>query len=177
MARFSKARTRSGSDEKHKKTFADVAGCDAFAALSDNDENNILACLLALRTEAKKVIALTSRAEYMDILPSIEQTGCWFNATQIAANTALRLINSGTIRVDPVLHAINARLIDMKLTFRSKYADKAVRDCNLPPNFLIAMILRGNEVIAPNGDTILRVGDQLVSIANMEDIEAMRNNL
>ena len=28
VARFSKARTRSGSDEKNKKTFADVAGCD-----------------------------------------------------------------------------------------------------------------------------------------------------
>ena len=33
---------------------ADAAGCDAFAALSDRDENNILACLLASRLGAKR---------------------------------------------------------------------------------------------------------------------------
>ncbi len=156
---------------------ADVADCDAFAALSDGDENNILACLLASRLKAKKVIALTSKAEYMDILPSIEQTGCWFNITQIAANTALRLVAGGTLRVDPVLHAINARLADLTLTRRSKYAGKAIRDCKFPPNFVIAMILRGEEVITPTGVTVLQEDDKLVSIAPAQDIAVMRRNM
>ena len=156
---------------------ADVADCDAFAALSEGDENNILSCLLASRLKAKKVIALTSKAEYMDILPSIEQAGCWFNITQIAANTALRLVAGGTLRVDPVLHAINARLDDLTLTRRSKYAGKPIQACKFPPNFVIAMILRGEEVITPTGVTVLQEGDKLVSIAPAQDIAAMRRNM
>lgn len=156
---------------------ADVDGCDVFAALSSRDENNILACLLASRLGAKKVIALTSTAEYMDILPSLEQAGCWFNTTQIAANSAFRLMSSGTIRVDPELRALNARMVELVLTPKSRYAGRKIMECDLPRSFLIALLLRGEEVIAPTGQTVSQPGDQWIAIASPEDIRKIRSNL
>lgn len=156
---------------------ADITECDAFAALSDRDENNILSCLLASRLGAKKVIALTSTAEYMDILPSIEQAGCWFNTTQISANCAFRLMSGGTIRVDPELRALNARITELALSGKSRFVGKQVIDAGLPQNFLIALIIRGDEVLAPTGQTVLQEGDQLIAVANAEDIQKIKQYL
>ena len=158
-------------------TEADITECDAFAALSDRDENNILSCLLASRLGAKKVIALTSTAEYMDILPSIEQAGCWFNTTQISANCAFRLMSGGTIRVDPELRALNARITELALSGKSRFVGKQVIDAGLPQNFLIALIIRGDEVLAPTGQTVLQEGDQLIAVANAEDIQKIKQYL
>lgn len=156
---------------------ADVELCDAFAALSARDENNILACLLADRLGAKKIIALTRTAEYMDILPSIEQAGCWFNTTQISANCAFRLMSSGTIRVDPELRALNARLEELTLTAKSGYAGMKIMDCKLPKNFLVALLLRGDQVITPTGGTVLQAGDQWIAISTPEASQKVRKYL
>ena len=149
---------------------ADVEGCDAFAALSERDENNVLACLLASRLGAKKVIALTGKAEYMDILPDIERAGCWFNMTQIAANTVFRMMSNDTVRVDPQLQALNAKLVELPLSQNSKYIGIPLRECKLPDNFLIAIIQRGDDVIAPTGATVLQAGDVIIAIASTKAI-------
>lgn len=156
---------------------ADVAGCDAFAALSDKDENNVLSCLLASRLGARKVIALTGKAEYMDILPDIQRAGCWFNITQIAANTVFRLMSKDTVRVDPQLRALNAKLVELTLSAKSKYIGVPLQECDLPDNFLIAIVQRGQEVIAPTGQTVLHPGDVIIAIANTKAILKMKRHL
>ncbi|MGN0866966.1 MAG: Trk system potassium transporter TrkA [Oligosphaeraceae bacterium] len=156
---------------------ADVDSCDVFAALSSRDENNILACLLASRLGAKKVIALTSTAEYMDILPSLEQAGCWFNTTQIAANGALRLLSNQTIRVDPELRALNARIVELILTEKSSYVGKRIMDCGLPQGFLIALTLRGDQVITPTGDTVNQAGDQWIVFTGSAELQQVRRHI
>lgn len=143
-----------------------VGDCDAFIALSSREGNNILACLKAARNGAKKVIAVTNSAEYMDFMPAMEQSGCWFNITQIAANAAFRLMAHGMILVDPELRAIDARLVEVELGEKSKLVGKSLQDCHLPEKFLIALILRGDEVIAPTGQTVLASGDHLVTFAS-----------
>ncbi len=146
---------------------AGVAGCDAFVALSEREGNNILACLKAVRGGAKKVIAMTNTAEYMDIMPAMTQAGCWINITQIAANAAFRLMAQGMIRVDPELRAIDARLIEVELGAKSKLVHRPLCEVKTPEHFLIALVLRGDEVIAPTGQTVLEPGDHLVMIANV----------
>ena len=42
------------------------------------------------------------------------------------------------------------------------WRDKAVRDLPLPPDLLLVVIQRGEDVIVPRGDTVLRTGDRIV---------------
>lgn len=156
---------------------ADVAGCDAFIAMTEKDENNILACLLASRLGAKKIVALTVKPEYIGILPSIGRTGCWFNSTQIAANSIFRLMAGETVRVDSELQKLNAKLTEIRLTSKSKYVGKSLLNCNFPKGLLLALVLRGDEVLAPNGETVLLAGDILVVIADTAVIRKLKNNL
>ena len=50
-------------------------------------------------------------------------------------------------------------------------------ECDLPRSFLIALLLRGEEVIAPTGQTVSQPGDQWIAIASPEDIRKIRSNL
>ena len=156
---------------------ADVSGCDAFIAMTDKDENNILACLLASRNGSKKIIALTGKPEYIGILPSIEKTGCWFNATQIAANAIFRMMKGETVRVDSELQKLNAKLTELHLTSKSHYAGKTVIDCEFPAGLLLALIIREDYVIAPTGETILHPNDTLVVIADTAVIRKVKSRL
>jgi len=159
-------------------TEAGVAGCDVFVALSEQDENNILSCLLASRLGAQKLIALTSKPEYIDILPSLEQIGCWFNSTQIAANTVFRLMAGETVRVDAELGSMDARLEEILVTKdKFRLANKRLAECQLPPSLIISLVLRGDDVIPPTGDTVLQKGDVLVTIAGTEAINKLRKLL
>lgn len=159
-------------------TEAGVPGCDVFVALDERDENNILSCLLASRMGAEKVIALTSKPEYIDILPSLEQIGCWFNSTQIAANSVFRMMSGETVRLDAELGSVDARLAEITIVKdKFKLAHKRLADCELPPSLIIALIMRGGEVIPPTGDTVLEKGDTLVTIANPDAIRKLRKLL
>jgi trk system potassium uptake protein TrkA len=153
---------------------ADVSGCDAFVAMTEKDENNILACLLASRIGSKKTIALTGKPEYIGILPALEQRGCWFNSTQIAANAIFRLMAGETVRVDSELQKLNARLVELHLTSRSNYVGKSIIECEFPAGLLLALILREDYVIAPTGSTILHPNDTLVVIADTAVIRKVK---
>ena len=45
------------------------------------------------------------------------------------------------------------------------WAGKKLRDCVLPREFLVVLVLRGEEVIVPGGDTAVQAGDLLVTAA------------
>ena len=156
---------------------ADVSGCDAFVAMTEKDENNILACLLASRIGSKKIIALTGKPEYIGILPALEKKGCWFNSTQIAANAISRLMAGETVRVDSELQKLNARLVELHLTSKSNYVGKSVIDCAFPAGLLLALIIREDYVIAPTGSTILHPNDTLVAIADTAVIRKVKADL
>ena len=58
---------------------AGVGACDAFISTSDDDEENILTCILAKKKGAHKVITITNKAEYVDIVPGISGIDCGFS--------------------------------------------------------------------------------------------------
>jgi trk system potassium uptake protein TrkA len=55
-------------------------------------------------------------------------------------------------------------LTEIKLQMTSPVVGKTLRDLFLPPDSLIAVVLRNGEAIIPRGDTTLRAGDQIVLI-------------
>ncbi len=57
---------------------------------------------------------------------------------------------------------------------RAGLAGREVREVRLPDGALIAMIRRGSEVVIPDGDTVLEVGDRLTMLGRPESIAALR---
>lgn len=73
----------------------------------------------------------------------------------------------------PVLRTFNdykedksTKLLEVTVTENNKWLDKSIMDAEIPEGILIVMIKRQEEVIVPNGSTIINKGDILVLSAN-----------
>ncbi len=53
-------------------------------------------------------------------------------------------------------------LQERTITRKDEWCDKAIRDLQLPKNELIAMVIRGDETIIPDGGTVIKENDVLV---------------
>lgn len=55
----------------------------------------------------------------------------------------------------------------------SALVDRTLRDAPLPSGVLVTLIRRRNDAIEPDGDTVLKAGDQLVVVGRPEEVTAL----
>ena len=51
----------------------------------------------------------------------------------------------------------------------------ALKDLRLKPNILIAVLVRDQEIIIPEGSTAMQAGDRVIVISHSTDIQAFRD--
>ena len=147
---------------------AGVADCDAFISAGEDDEDNILSCVIAKQLGARKTVTVTSKPEYIRIVPMMDLIDCGISSTLVAVNVILRMLETGTMRVDAYLQMFHAQLTEFRVSNSSPLCGRSLASCKLPASSLFALLFRDNEVIAPSGGTILRPGDVVVSIVTPE---------
>lgn len=70
------------------------------------------------------------------------------------------------------------RILSLLCTHGTKTGEligRRIREIDLPPDALIAMVYRKREIIIPKGKTVLKEGDQLTIIANATAIEELKS--
>ncbi|MBR0207748.1 MAG: AAA family ATPase, partial [Oscillospiraceae bacterium] len=85
FAKFSKARTRLGSDEKNKKTFADVAGCD--------EEKEELAEIVDFLKDPKAYTSMGARIPKGELLVGPPGTGKTLLAKAVAGEANVQFLS------------------------------------------------------------------------------------
>ena len=153
---------------------AGISSADVFASLSQDNEDNILSCILAKRMGARKVVCLTHKPEYIRIVPTMEMIDCGLSATLVSVNAILRHLETGTMHVDAILQRFRARLSEYRISPRSPLCGRKLQDCKLPPSLVLALIFRGQEVLIPSGGTVLNSGDVAVAIVTDEGLREIR---
>ena len=147
---------------------AGIKGCYAFICAGQDDEDNILGCLVAKRMGAEKTVSVTFKPEYIRITPTMEEINCSFSSTLVSVNAILRLLEKRTMRVDAFLQLFNASLTEFEITGKSPLCGKALMHTVLPPSLLLALVYRGGQVIVPEGSTVLEEGDVAVAITTAD---------
>lgn len=74
--------------------------------------------------------------------------------------------------IENVMRTFNVYQDDSEVSFvkvvigdNHPWANKKLRDCVMPREFLVVLIVRGDEVLVPNGETVVHPGDLLVTAA------------
>ena len=147
---------------------AGTSDCDAFISVDEDDEDNILSCIIAKQLGARKTISVTSKPEYIRIVPMMDLIDCGISSTLAAVNAVLRMLETGTMRVDAYLQMFHAQLTEFRISNSSPLCGRSLATCKLPMSTLFALLFRDDEVITPSGGTILRPGDVVVSIVTPE---------
>ena len=141
-----------------------VDDMDVFCALTNDDEDNIMACLLAKRMGARKVIALINRSTYVDLLQGGD-IDIALSPAQATIGPLLAHIRRGDVAA---VHSLRRGAVEaMEAVVHgdpksSKLVGRLIEEISLPEGVSIGAILRGNEVIIAHHDTLIQAEDHLI---------------
>ncbi len=153
---------------------AGVGSCDAFVAVQDDDEDNILSCVLAKQMGARKVITLTNKEEYIGLVPTMEMIDCGFSKWLVAVNSVLRHMSSIThSHTNAIFHRVDAYVCEHEVRRDSLICDRKIDECDFPASAVLAMVFRDGEALAPSGGLVLRQGDFVTSVVNPKSEKAL----
>ena len=137
---------------------------DVFCALTNDDEDNIMSCLLAKRMGARKVIALINRPTYVDLLQGGE-IDIALSPAQATIGPLLTHIRRGDVTVVHSLRRGAAEALEAVVhgdEKSSKLVGRRIEQVALPEGASIGAILRGETVIIAHHDTLIRPEDHLI---------------
>ena len=141
-----------------------ILDMDAFIAVTGDDENNIIATLLAKHLEVNRTIALVNKVDYLPITPTIGLDAV-VSKQLLTVDAVERYIRHHQVASIASLPGVDAECIEYIAAEGSKITKKALRDISFPKNALIGAVTHRQELIIPTGDTQLQAGDRAVVVA------------
>lgn len=154
---------------------AGVAEAEAVVAVTDNDQVNILASVVAKREGARRAMALINDQDYGPISESVG-IDRYVDPRATTISTILQHIRRGRIKGVYSISDGAAELIDAIALETSPLVNKPLRDAELPEGVMIGAVYRNGAVSMPTGDTVINAGDRIVLISmreNVKDVEQM----
>lgn len=145
---------------------------DAFVALTDRDEDNLIISLYAHQGGVGKVVAKSNRQNYSSIARSAGLESVvspkLTTADQILKSIRGMQNSMGTAMTS--LYRIaegQAEAMEFDVTTNTRNLGVPLKDLSrkLKEGILIAVVVRGDDVIIPNGSTFLQQGDSVLVVA------------
>ncbi len=149
---------------------ANVGMAEAVVAVSDDDEVNILASLLAKREGAKRAMTLVNNPSYPQFVTSLG-IDVAISPRATTVSTILQHIRRGRIlSVHSVANGA-AEVIEAEALETSPLVGMPLRDVDLPAGITVGAVVRGEEIIIPRGDTTLQAHDRTIIFATREAVK------
>ncbi len=143
---------------------------DAFVALTDRDEDNLIISLYAMQQGLPKVIAKCNRQNYTSIARAIGLDSV-ISPKLITAQHILQVVRGMQNSQGSVMNALYriadgaAEAMEFTVSPSTNYLGVSLRDLRLKPGILISVIVRGNQIIIPEGSTSLQANDNVIIIS------------
>ena len=144
---------------------------DAVVTATGFDEDNLLLALTAKMHGVEDVIAKVSRTSYAEIISRMG-IDMALNPQDITTSTILRLVHGKKKVLSSQLIQGQAEIMEIIASPTMKILDTPLKDLDLPRGLIIAAIHRGNEVIIPKGDTVIKDGDRVMILSLLSDISS-----
>jgi len=138
-----------------------IVDMDAFIALTEDAETNIITCLMAKHLGVKKAIALVDKVDYIPLTQTIGLDSL-INKKLIAANSISRFIRRGEVLAIASLEGIDAEVLEYVATSDSPATKKKVKDLHFPNDAIIGGVIRGEESFIIVGDSQIKPNDKVV---------------
>lgn len=146
-----------------------VSNMDAFLSVSNNDELNIMAALLAKNLGAKKTVAIVNRTDYIPLAHSLGLQAV-LSPRLITASTILRYVRRGDILSLTAIAEDKAEVMEARIGRMSPLVGNTLDKVQLKAS-IIGAIIKGDKVIIPSGSDMVEEGDRLIIFTLRESIK------
>ena len=174
----------------------DVTASDAFVALTDRDEDNLIISLYAMQRKVAKVVAKCNRQNYTGIerdlgLPKVVAKSNRQNYAGIAHAAGLdsvispKLLTAGQIlqvvrgmqnSKGSVMNALykiadgHAEAMEFVANATTRNRDTPLRELRLKPGILVAVLVHQGRIVIPDGSSSIAAGDTVIVISRNHGI-------
>jgi len=149
-----------------------IANIDAFIAVTDNTETNILTCLQAKAFGVKKTIALVENIDYIDISQNIGIDSI-INKKLIAASYMVRYTLGAKVSSMKCLSGIDADIVEFEVRQGSAVTRKMIGKLPMPADAIICGIVRDGESYIATDEFEIETDDRVVVLALPNAIPAV----
>ena len=149
---------------------AGVATAATVVAVSDDDETNILASLLAKRYGVERAITLINSTSYAPLITTLG-IDVAVSPRTITVSTILQHMRRGRIRSVPSLADGFAEIIEAEAVETSSLAGTTLREADLPADVIVGALVRDGEVIIPRADTMIENNDDVILLASARSVK------
>ena len=159
-----------------------IKKADLLIAVTNDDETNMLTCLIAKKTGSCKTIARIRSPRYTNEIGYLKEElglSMSINPEMVAAEEIVRLIQiPSALEVDTFAKG-KVSLIGIEIPENSILNELKIKDLpsKVGGNALICVTEHDKEVIIPNGDTVLHTGDKISVTLSMGDVSSFLNKI
>ena len=147
-----------------------IRNTQAFVALTDNAEANILACLTAKRLGVRKTIALVENLDYVSMAEGLD-IGTIINKKTIAASHIYQMMLDADVSNMRSLMLVDSDVAEFTAAEDSPVTKKAVKDLGLPSGVAIGGLVRDGQGMLVNGNSRIQAGDSVMVFSHEHDMK------
>jgi trk system potassium uptake protein TrkA len=134
----------------------------AFVALTGDDENNIMNCLMAQKNGAAFTVAQITRTDYVPVIEQLYLVNRVASPYISMTHAILHYLRSKNVQSASLLHNLPGELLDVVISEGSRLIGKQISDIHLPRESIVAVVLRNHEVLTATGDFSFRAADRVL---------------
>ena len=153
-----------------------IEAMDAFVALTDIDEENMVVSMFANKMNVRKTITQIKSDDLYSILAELGISNTVsprdIVATRITGYVRA-LDNSVGSNVLTLYRLVGDKVeaLEFLAKRKEKIYDTPLRELKIKENCLIACIIRGNKVIIPNGNACIQQGDNVIAVTTHKNFD------
>jgi|TARA_B110000967_G_scaffold75955_1_gene78554 trk system potassium uptake protein TrkA len=154
---------------------ANIEDSETVLALTNDDENNIMVCVLAEKTGLqKRTIAIVNKSNYSLLQKSLNIDDL-VDPRMTTVSRIMEHVHKGTIGTVYSLLDGTYEFIEAKILEKSELLNKSIKDSNLPEYIRIGAVVRKEKVIIPKSDFVFEKDDLVVFLAKREQLKEIES--
>lgn len=157
-----------------------VETADVFACLSEKDEDNFMAAMMAKQYGAKRTVVLTEQPAYLEILDK-SNIDILINPRLISVGKILQFLRRGPILSAAKLMEGEAEVLEYLVEDHSPLVGKNLKHLKdkklLPKGATIAAINDNGVVLVPDEETVINSGNHIVIFSLPQALEKVQDLL
>lgn len=143
---------------------ADIAEADTMLAVTNDDQVNLLAAVMAKKLGAKRCVSLVNNQSWPPFMNGLG-IDAHVNPRQVTVSRVLQHVRRGRIRAVQSIVEGAAEILEAEALDTSPLVGKPVRALEDMDGLRIGLLIRKNKLIAPNGNTEIQARDRVVMFA------------
>jgi trk system potassium uptake protein TrkA len=151
---------------------------DLLVTTTPDEALNMLTAIYAKSLGVKRVVPVVNKSSYLNIA---EQLGIDASVSPKASSVSaiLKYVRRGNVKRVYSIFEGKAEAIEFTISPESRIAGRRIRDLKLPNGSLVVAVNRptvgGSSNLVPNGEFVLEAGDNVVTFAKAEQVDALEN--